>query len=255
MSVILLEELAARLPSDCEERVLQAKNEFNQITKNLLIKETSLRMRGKSLEHDDAQIAVKVKPGFPVAFEGFLRRTSSDNLDAIISLYENDLRDLLANATEVERLVEKLSHIDPGLPECGDNFKAALGESKELASRLLERISNSYLQKLIFSIQDDILGIYKPFETKGEVELYWTAIGVGAKLLNVRIEELTAVVLIHELAHGFTHLGKDADDESWGMELMFRQVDRAIVEGVAQYYTDVISEQLGDTKAIGIHEA
>ena len=89
----------------------------------------------------------------------------------------------------------------------------------------------------------------------GEIELYWGAIGIGARLLDVRIEDLTAVILTHELAHGYTHLGKDADNESWDTNKMFGQVDRAVVEGLAQYYTDIISETLGDTKSVGVHEA
>ena len=34
-------------------------------------------------------------------------------------------------------------------------------------------------------------------------------------MLDVSIEDLTVVVLIHELSHGYTHLGRDIDGAQW----------------------------------------
>ena len=36
-----------------------------------------------------------------------------------------------------------------------------------------------------------------------------------APMIDVAIEDLTVVVLIHELAHGYTHIGRDIDGTSW----------------------------------------
>ena len=62
--------------------------------------------------------------------------------------------------------------------------------------------------RLLFEYQEDTMGVYRPQSfNSGEVILYWGAIGIAAKYLQVDIEDLTAVVLAHELAHGYTHLG------------------------------------------------
>jgi mRNA-degrading endonuclease RelE of RelBE toxin-antitoxin system len=256
MAVFLIDELLGRLPEDCEQRVLRAKDEFNRLVRNHLGKETNLSLRGKrGTEHDDAEIPVKVKPGLPSALENLLSRVQEDSIEVLIALFEDDLEKLRASAHEVIRLLSGLSKYDPDLPECDGRYASAMSDSIDVANRLLQRISSAYLEKSIFAVQDDILGIYKPTGSGGEVELFWAAIGIGARLLNVKIEDLTAVVLIHELAHGYTHLGRDGDNESWDTDWMFRRVDRAVVEGLAQYYTDIISERLGDTKAVGVHEA
>lgn len=256
MAVHLLDELLHRLPSDCERRVRRSKDEYNRVIRTHLTRETNLSLRrGRRGDHDDVEIAVRVMPGLPACLEQRLLRTDEDRIKVLIALYESDIVNLRASAQEVARLVSELARINRHLPECDERYTHALEDSIELANLLLERSSaDDFLMSLLF-IQDDILGQYIPKDTGGEIHLYWAAIGIFARLLRVEIEHLTAVVLAHELAHGYTHLGKDADHESWDTETMFRRVDRAVVEGLAQYYTDIVSEALGDTKAAGVHEA
>ena len=57
------------------------------------------------------------------------------------------------------------------------------------------------------------------------------------------VEGLTLVVLAHELAHAYTHLGKDIDGIEWDTE-SFARTDLHIVEGLAQFYTRVICRKL-----------
>jgi len=61
-------------------------------------------------------------------------------------------------------------------------------------------------------------------------------IGVCAGWLGVPVEELAAVVLAHELAHAYTHLGRDVDGRRWEAQA-FRDGEHAPKEGLAQYYT------------------
>jgi len=71
------------------------------------------------------------------------------------------------------------------------------------------------------------------------VELYWVVIGAIAKIIDVDLEGLTLVVLTHELAHAYSHLGADKDGNRWN-DKAFCQADVEIKEGVAQYYTEKV---------------
>ncbi|MCH8142838.1 MAG: hypothetical protein IH908_14705 [Proteobacteria bacterium] len=51
------------------------------------------------------------------------------------------------------------------------------------------------------------------------------------------------MVLAHELAHVYTHLGGDIDDEGWETEC-FAASDLVIVEGLAQFYTEAVCSRL-----------
>jgi hypothetical protein len=96
----------------------------------------------------------------------------------------------------------------------------------------------------IKAIHEDILGVYRFSPGQGSsVELYWLPMAMAAAMLDVRIEDLTVVVLIHELAHGYTHIGRDIDGASWS-DIGFGESELAVTEGLAQFYTEVISERL-----------
>ena len=73
--------------------------------------------------------------------------------------------------------------------------------------------------------------------------MYWLPIAMVAAMLDVAIEDLTVVVLIHELAHGYTQIGRDIDGTSWD-DIGFGESELDVTEGLAQFYTEVISERL-----------
>lgn len=72
-------------------------------------------------------------------------------------------------------------------------------------------------------------------------------------MLCVSLEALICVVLTHELAHGYTHKGSDIDGERWDT-YAFMNSERALVEGMAQYYTHQICQKL-DYKIPGVFAA
>lgn len=93
----------------------------------------------------------------------------------------------------------------------------------------------------IIGIDEDVLGAY--FFRIPEIRLYWVVIGITSRALGVSAEALTIVVLAHELAHAYTHLGRDIDNERWKTE-QFASSDLYIVEGLAQFYTQVVCRRL-----------
>jgi hypothetical protein len=64
-----------------------------------------------------------------------------------------------------------------------------------------------------------------------------------AAAFGIRIEDLTLVTLAHELAHAYSHLGRDADGRVW-LDPGFGQSDKAVIEGLAQHYAAIVSERL-----------
>jgi hypothetical protein len=83
-------------------------------------------------------------------------------------------------------------------------------------------------------INRDVLGAY--FYEIPHIELYWIPIVLIAESIHASIEDLTILVLIHELAHAYTHVGMDIGGRSWPTS-GFAGSDRAVLEGLAQYYT------------------
>lgn len=72
------------------------------------------------------------------------------------------------------------------------------------------------------SVNEDILGVYR-FDVRGlfddekavnraTIHLYWGVIGWVSELLGCDVEDLTIVVLTHELAHAYTQLAPTSRD-------------------------------------------
>ena len=121
-----------------------------------------------------------------------------------------------------------------------------------LLDDLLHRSDGVDLVQMILSINADVLGAYifdwprdSTFhaEKASRIEIYWQVIGLFANELKVSVAELTTVVLAHEQAHAYTHLGSDANGHSWQTQ-SFARSDLGLVEGLAQYYTEQIVEKL-----------
>src|SRR5262249_44577334 len=66
-----------------------------------------------------------------------------------------------------------------------------------------------------------------------------------AAMLGVEPEALTAVVLAHELAHAYTHVGADIDGDRWASK-SFADSQHALKEGLAQYYTERVCHRLAN---------
>lgn len=85
----------------------------------------------------------------------------------------------------------------------------------------------------IFSVCTDINSSGRTGNAnRGSIEVYWAVIGLVAALLDVRIEDLTTVVLTHELAHAYTHLGYDIDGANWPGQC-FAKTESVLKEGLA----------------------
>ena len=266
---MLLDDLLKFIPSDTEERVRRTRERFNQNIREVLRQETGLRLRRsvrevvdqttifgdpilQSVSADQVTVRVELVPGLPLSLRE-KEIADKDRLAALIAPWRDSLQRLRDSGSDVRQLVTRLSTDPRGLPLVSEGSEA-IEPVVGLAERLLQESAKFNLAQWILDVDEDVLGSYrytlpdprKPFERRRQdpwIELYWSVIGLFARLLVVDIEDLTVVVLAHELAHAYTHLGTDIDGHAW-TPTEFAKGDHTLKEGLAQLYGNVVCQRL-----------
>jgi len=252
---ILLNDLVAKLPSDTEDKVRRAKERFNERIRETMRRETRLSLHrkngdGRDKRDDVVQVPIDIEPGLPEALIPADKQTIEDQYHLAILLGPH--REKLTALRDSGKAVAE--HLLPILRE--DAKARALLSGNELlvktasdyADFLLRSLNDFRLADFILRLDSDVLGEYRYRVHKGyddpkpRIRLYWGVIGLVAQDLGISLEGLTGVVLAHELAHAYTHVGSDADDRYWSSDL-FTQSDLELKEGLAQYYTMRVCER------------
>ena len=251
---VSLEELLAQIPSDTQERVERTKDLLNKPIREALRQETGLRLERSGYE--EAVVSIHLVPGFPTSLR-HLQISDEYRLATMLAPLGPELKRLKQASGRVDESIKRLP-TDMEVAELKNDARDCLPSAAQLAEVLLREIGKFNLLKALFErashteeiaeVADDILGQYHfgaaiRGGNRGNVHLYWGVIGLVAGILDVRIEDLTAVVLTHELAHAYTHLGYDIDGRQWDSN-SFKDSDSPLKEGLAQYYTGVINARL-----------
>ena len=219
-------------PDICDT-VERTYKQWNATLRDYLRTETALRL---TVGEDSRSVPVKVVGGMPRRFA------------EVMSQFEG-LEWLLLNRPAVDAVASGTLFMERNV----DSVRASWGDSagpagvndiqrvRETAEAWLGKLEELKMVEQIVGINEDVLGSY--FFRIPEIRLYWVVIGITARALGVSVEALTIVVLAHELAHAYTHLGSDIDNERWEIE-RFAEADLDIVEGLAQFYTQVVCGRL-----------
>ena len=255
-----LNELIRQLPQDTEKRVEQTRKQFLQTFQGEIRRESGLVLNRDSLipskgNSNHVSIPVRVVAGIPTVLHTVDIDPSYWHLLPLVPYHS-----LLMNLDNAApRLAEIINNIENNMKDSpipaikstmATDFKAAGNHAKEIAA-LIEKI-NPVTQ--ILGINEDVLGSYDySNDNSPKISLYWAVIGIVANLLSIKPEALTGVVLAHELAHGYSHVGTDIDGERWDTE-SFHRSDLALVEGIAQYYTHLICERM-NSRIPGVFDA
>lgn len=209
--------------------------QWNNILRDILRSETALRL---SVGGDSQAVPVRVVSGMPRPFADAMRK-----LEGLESLLLNRPAIVLA-ASGAGFMAEQIETVRSRWGEsAGPSGRDELRRVKQTAEAWLRQLDQAKALETITGIDEDVLGAY--FFRAPEIRLYWVVIGITARALGVSAEALTVVVLAHELAHAYTHLGRDIDSERWNTE-QFARADLDIVEGLAQFYTAVLCRRLTD---------
>lgn len=212
---------------DAEQRIKRTIEQWNQIIRNAIIAETGLRL---SVGDDQQNVPVRIQPGMPTPFAGLAAQIEPELWELLFNKHlltatQSGLQLLLENSA----MLRSYTHTD---------FSAKDIESvQDLLKAILAELEKRNFAARFRTIDQDVLGAY--FLHVPEVHIYWMVISLMARFLNVSVEGLTIAVLTHELAHAYTHLGRDVDGSRWETAA-FAQTDLYIVEGLAQFYTDQI---------------
>lgn len=220
---------------ELRQTVERAVKQWNNIIRDHMRSETGFRL---SIGGDSQSVPVRVTAGLPLPFANVLDHLSG--LEWIIA-HRPTIQAAATGANFLDKqYVEVLRHLPEEIAAASQN---EIAHTHQTAKALLRRLEDAKAIEQIAGINEDVLGAY--FFRTPEVQLYWMVIGIMALALGVSPAALTVVVLTHELAHAYTHLGRDIDEDRWDTEA-FAATDMDVVEGLAQFYTKVICIRLRD---------
>ncbi len=124
-------------------------------------------------------------------------------------------------------------------------------EYREISEEHLKQIEKKIIRRTVTeeTAIDDLLGVFfhcriKHFTPIMQpwIEIYPQVIAYFSFLLGVSAESLATVVLTHELAHAYSLAGYDLNCSRGN--LLCTYVPEDMAEGIAQYYTYAVCEQL-----------
>jgi hypothetical protein len=232
-----LRELLEGHDPELRERAERTFKQWNLIIRDYLRSDTGLRL---SVGDELQAVPVRIVAGLPGPLAHLLSKIPTD----VLMLYLeravfHDGQRCLRIASNNFKLLSGWIEASPHKPVGGSPEQ--LGGAAAFIKQALAVLEDFALEKRIGEIEQDTLGAY--FFNVPKIELYWMVIGLVSRILHLPVEALTAVVAIHELAHAYTHLGRDIDRQNW-QTASFATTGIRIAEGLAQFYTAVVCDKL-----------
>lgn len=227
------------IPPDAEERVARAIKQLNPVIREHIRTETGLRL---SDDKGRGSVPVDIVDGFPSGVAELIDRHRDPLLWRLIML-----QPMLGGIIDgLGALIETWDEFEqwPQLPPLARGAGESLVRSQQVAHALQTLVVARKVFDEIKEIREDILGVYRFSGPRSpRIEIYWMAQALFAAAFGLRIEDLTVVTLAHELAHAYTHVGRDIDGTAWG-DSGFAESEASVVEGLAQHYAGVVTERL-----------
>lgn len=265
-------ELMNQLPTDAERRVHDARRRFNQLVRESIRFTTRLSLQRNQMDRDDtreergdgpyrlAAVRVDVLPWNEAIWTFHIPPHLVQS--AMLSL----IRPHLDRALEASHVIAEFDRLKGTCSLAVEGSRTVFEAAEDTTRGLLEIASQFDLAREILWLDRDVLGRYKPdvhrygdrieVSDYGHVVLYWVPIALVAQTLGLEVEDVTVVVLTHELAHAYTHLGRDIDGANWRNSSWCGSTIE-VREGLAQFYTQINHERLVPRipKALAAYEA
>ncbi len=227
-----------------------------------------------------AAIPVEIAPAYPEVLKD-IEFPDEIELILFISRYRQPLEKVCLGIPELMKLrneLDKKMEEIPNQSSSGDWVRASISDLQSThswAKNLLQKIKDIDPLKMLYDsmyVNDDVMGRYSytvpcdapcddlfssdkdvNFSSDKDVNparilLYWAVIGLVSELEGYTVEDLTIVVLAHELSHAYTQLGADIDGRRWPVA-QFSTTETSVVEGLAQYYTERVLQRLSSRRA------
>lgn len=251
-----LYELIRKLPKDTQERVEKARKRFNVAVREILRQETGLRLnrpgreRLETVTEEMVIVPIAVVPGMPQPLKE-MEFSPEDAELLLLGQHRAELLMIQEGLPGVYSLILEMMAAKNALVTDGP-YRSSAETLLEWTERLLKILEDANPVKKLLAVNEDVLGAYRYSprewgrEPHSNIELYWCIIGLVAQMLGTPVDALTVVVLAHECAHAYTHLGTDIDGERWDSKA-FSQSEVSLTEGLAQYYTYRVCKRLEES--------
>lgn len=247
-------DLLKQVDPEVERRVRETRNRTRSILQEAVRTDCRLVMKSSAESGHNAsvaQVSIEIAPGYPAVIEQI---SFEDDLAPILLVgrFRESLERTVAGLDGVVDLHNELSEL-PNAAQWVQVDEQTVRAVGEWAAWLLDVLNGHDPLETVLAVNEDILGVYRytvnQFVTSDEVtnkasiEIYWGVVGLVSDWLGCSVEDLTIVVLTHELAHAYTQLGADIDGRRW-LASAFKDADHALKEGLAQYYTERVLERV-----------
>lgn len=246
-------DLLQLVGGDTEEEVALAVDRWKERIRDHMRSMTGFRLTDASGKKKQTVVPITLEPGLPAPLQELGESELSNDDRWAIELIGawNHRIDALAQASRTfPQLISELGKIESWIPKA-DRYGKIISDLHLMTLDLQRHAQLAKLLRRLMEIEDDILGAYfynerhalfgvEAYKTK--IELYWLVIGSLARLIGASVEGLTVVVLCHEFAHAFSHVGKDIDGKTWSSS--FAAAPKYIKEGIAQFYTERVMQKL-----------
>jgi hypothetical protein len=244
------ERLVLNFNVNLKDEVIRSKDKYNNKVRGVIADKTGLTLAfkvnniEKTDSNDKATIPIQVVDYLPISLIELFDKYDDTHIELLLHY-----RLMKNTVVELDFQIQKFQSFSQHHQEL-TSIKE-LDKSKQHLKKLIEEIENCGILDEIQRLGPDVFGAY--FLDENRVELYWLCIGLCNILYDFPIEDFTLVVLIHELVHGYTHIGFDKDGNKWHTD-DFNKCDSKIVEGFAEFYTEMICKDYFD-KALGAFNA
>jgi hypothetical protein len=251
---ITIDELLRRVPPEIEGKVKRVRDQTRAAIQEALRVECRLQLR--MVTDDDptgghVQVPIEIAPGYPHSMGDI---TFDGDVDLLLLLirFREDLERTKASLPVLGQLQEALGKNEKWTPLV-TLTNGEIGNVHGWVKRLLEILGKDDPVEKLLAIRDDWLGVYESWDdlntdddrrpNRARIQLYWGVIGITSQWMPCDVEDLTIVILAHELAHAYTQLGADIGGRRWLVHA-FHQSQSALKEGLAQYYTERVLTRL-----------
>ncbi|MFZ5448938.1 MAG: hypothetical protein ACOZFS_09920 [Thermodesulfobacteriota bacterium] len=250
--MMFVKDLLKFLKPGTKQKIAEYYQRHNLAIRKAIRDELRLNLAARGMEGEESESRVHVevdKVGLPQMVAN-IPIEDKDWLSAILTVYRPYLSMLAESTAQVAELLFR-----PELKELPEvmTLGRSVPEAHQLAQALLQRIKLLDLVERILAFNEDVLGAYQydlNERAPSKILLFWGVIGLVSQGQKLDLETLTALVLAHEMAHAYTHLGYDIDRKRWPSRA-FAESDREVKEGLAQYYAARVMERLKDRLPLG----
>ena len=194
--------------------------------------ETGMKLAVAGKQHT---VQITVKNYVPDAFDYFINQLNVENW--LLAEKRPLFLYLKAGANTLVEYFDRNPNAKSHLALLDDEIRIP-SDFLGLLTKILDKLPRWEvgMMALFREVNEDVMGVYRP--RSKAIALHWIPIALIAKGIEVAIDDLTLVVLAHEVAHAYTHVGMDIGGSRWDTDA-FIKTDLAVTEGLAQYYTFV----------------